>query len=114
MAEEVKTWDEKLSASLSEMETFLQEMKDKIQGKHETLLGHLMNLVEESKKVYEPGMDYYGIDYLNQMGIGLKVLELADIVDPLAYELKLDTMIKDAENRLTWMIRDTEKKEVTL
>jgi hypothetical protein len=112
MAEEV-TWDEKLSADLSEMVTFLQEMKDKIQEKHDTLLGLLFDLVEGAKKIYEPGLDYYGIDYLNQMGVGLKVKELADIVDPLAYELKLDALIKDAETRLTWMKRDIEKKEVT-
>ena len=108
----METWDEKLLYRLTVFETYLEEMKDKIYKKHADLVNKLEDLVELSKQVYEPGMDYYGTDYLNQMGVGLKVKELEDQTDPLTYELKLDALLKDAESRVFWLKRDLEKKEV--
>jgi hypothetical protein len=110
MAEENQTWSEKLLYRLAAFETYLEEMKTKIYNKHADLINKLEELVELSKQVYEPGMDYYGVDYLNQMGVGLKVKELEDMTDPLDYEKKLDELLKDTETRIFWMKRDIEAK----
>lgn len=111
MAEEIKTWDEALLEKLAKFETYLEEMHDKIYNKHADLVNKLEDLIELSKKLYEPGMDYYGTDYLNQMSVGLKVAELENQSDPLVYEKKLDELLKDAETRLFWMKREVEQKE---
>ena len=111
MSEIKKTWDEALLDRLSTFETYLEEMKKKLYGKHADLMNKLEELVELSKKLHEPGMDYYGTDYLFQMGVGLTVAELENMTDPNAYEAKLDALIKDAETRLFWMKREIEQKE---
>jgi hypothetical protein len=112
-AEKEKTWDEVLMDRLSAFETYLEEMKKKIYKKHADLVNKLEDLVELSKKIYEPGMDYYGTDYLTQMGVELKVTELENVSDPADYEKKLDEMLMDVRNRLFWMKRQVEQKEIT-
>ena len=112
-AEKEKTWDEVLMDRLSAFETYLEEMKKKIYKKHADLVNKLEDLVELSKKVYEPDMDYYGTDYLTQMGVELKVTELENVSDPADYEKKLDEMLMDVRNRLFWMKRQVEQKEIT-
>jgi hypothetical protein len=111
MAEEKKTWNETLMGKLTEFETYLKDMQSSINKKHNTLMDNWEQLVELSKKVHEPGMDYYGTDYLSQMGVGLKVAELENMSNPVDYEEKLDALLKDAGTRLFWLKREVEQKE---
>lgn len=100
MTNEQKTWDEVMAKQIEDFEDFLKASLKDIDKLKVELLDSLTTLVELAKKVYEPGMDYYGTDTLSQMGVGRKLAELDTMVNPEEVENILKELIKKAKSRI--------------
>lgn len=104
------SWQESMDKHFNEFveweETTMKELKER----YERIMKLAEQIVELAEEVYEPGMDYHGIDSLSQSGMARDLARLDTILDLGAAE----DLFKDLESKLRNRLRylKEEKEEV--